>query len=66
MADNDKPSKFVCARCGQNVGFWYFGWKHQTGGQSGKTCGQKPKRQDVREVPAAQEAAQALKTDGTP
>lgn len=37
------PSKYVCARCGCSVGWWYFGWKHQTGGyRAPKTCGGKP------------------------
>ncbi|PFH12869.1 hypothetical protein BX604_7289 [Burkholderia sp. JKS000303] len=39
---NREPSKYVCARCGASVGYWYFGWKHQTGWHSPPTCGQKP------------------------
>lgn len=27
-------SKEVCANCGLPVGYWYYGWKHQTGGNS--------------------------------
>lgn len=27
-------SKEVCANCGLPVGYWYYGYKHQTGGNS--------------------------------
>lgn len=35
--------KYVCARCGVKVGYWFYGWKHQNGGlKARKSCGQKP------------------------
>lgn len=34
--------KYVCQRCGQPVGEWYYGWKHQTGWHSKPSCGLYP------------------------
>lgn len=36
------PSQFICGKCGNPVGLWFYGWKHQTGWKSKPTCGQKP------------------------
>lgn len=27
-------TKFKCGVCGNPVGYWFYGWKHQTGGNS--------------------------------
>lgn len=35
-------SKYICANCKNPVGFWFYGWKHQTGWKSPITCGRKP------------------------
>lgn len=37
-----KHTKYICARCGNPVGSWYYGWKHQAGWHSPPSCGQKP------------------------
>lgn len=36
------PSEYVCFLCEQPVGYWYYGWKHQTGGGSAPTCNRTP------------------------
>jgi DNA-directed RNA polymerase subunit RPC12/RpoP len=33
-------SKYICARCGNPVGLWHYGWKHQAGGKSQPSCKQ--------------------------
>ena len=35
-------TKYVCFKCGCNVGLWFYGWKHQTSWKSKKSCGQTP------------------------
>lgn len=38
-----EPTRYVCARCGSPIAWWYFGWKHQNGWNSKtRSCGQKP------------------------
>jgi DNA-directed RNA polymerase subunit RPC12/RpoP len=33
-----RRTQYVCARCGNPIGMWHFGWKHQTGGGSRPSC----------------------------
>ena len=44
--------KYICRRCGNNVQYWYFGWKHCTGWHSPPSCGQRPDPVEVKEVAA--------------
>ena len=49
--------RYICARCGNPVGYWFYGWKHQRGGAS-KTpsCGQKPVPKEVVAAPKESDA----------
>lgn len=31
-------SRYTCRTCGNPVGLWHFGWKHQTGPHSPPSC----------------------------
>ncbi len=43
-------TKYVCRHCGRNVGFWFYGWKHQTGGRTYyPTCGRRLTSEDIKE-----------------
>lgn len=44
--------RLVCRHCGNNVGLWFHGWKHQTAGWRAKvkSCGRKLTTDDVVEV----------------
>jgi len=45
-------TRYMCKHCGRNVGFWFYGWKHQTGGPVRKaTCGRKLTAADVEVRP---------------
>lgn len=39
--------KYVCAKCGLPIRYWYFGWKHSAGGASKPSCGEVPIPKEV-------------------
>lgn len=51
--------RYVCAECGNPVGIWHFGWKHQRGGNSLRpSCGRRPRPVEVEE--SEREVVEAL------
>jgi hypothetical protein len=40
--------RYVCKHCGNLVGFWFYGWKHQRGWHSkAPTCGRRLTKDDI-------------------